>query len=71
MCAQKQLWEVAVNQYGYVTTNNARMLKIAPVTVRQSQSLRPHHKTPEIPEFFQMAFDGKLVEDSNGIVTGI
>ena len=35
MSAQKALWEVAVDQYGYVTTNNARMLGIAPVTVRQ------------------------------------
>ena len=34
------------------------------------ESLRPHHETLEILGFFQMAFDGKLVEDSNGIATG-
>jgi len=35
MSAQKALWEVAVDRCGYVTTNDARMLGIAPVTLRQ------------------------------------
>jgi len=35
MSAQKILWEIAVEQYGYVTTKNARDAGIAPIAVRQ------------------------------------
>jgi len=35
MSAQDVLWGVAVDQYGFVTTNDARSLGIAPVAVRQ------------------------------------
>ncbi len=56
LSAQDALWAVAIEQYGYVTTNDARDSGIAPVAVRQlvhrgklESAARGVYRFPKIP----------------------